>query len=185
MSTNPFDEQLPSTADPRHADANEDQDARGTLSAEDQAEYDRLAAEEAAEQGERDQAAANGETDELGGSTASDIDDEPSRLDEQAAAVQRDADAGGSLPHQADDFPVDAYGNVRAADAVSESAVYDTPWGRREMTHDEVAELAARKDSDRVVCTLVDGDAETSLQREKDDMAHIRLSDPDFDAAKN
>lgn len=183
MTHNPFDEQLPSAADPRHADANEDQDVSGTLSAEDQAEYDRLAAEEAAKQGERDQAAADGETDELGGSTASDIDDEPSRLDEQAAAVQRDAD--DVLPHQADDFPVDAYGNVRAADAVSESAVYDTPWGRREMTHADVAELASRKESDRVVCTLVDGDPDTSLQREKDEMAHIHLSDPDLDAAKN
>lgn len=178
MSTNPFDEKLPPAADPRHADANEDRDARGTLSAEDQAEFDRLEAEEAAER-----------------------DDEPgtSRLDEQAAAAQRDdqdhmdfgtpeGDEGSTaqaLPHEVDSFPVDAYGNVRAADAVSESGVYDTPWGRREMSHDEVAELAARKDSDRVVCTLVDGDAETSLQREKDDMAHITLSDPDLDAAKN
>lgn len=169
MSTNPFDEKLPPAPSGVSPDDRDDDGnlppLGGTLSAEDQAEYDRLAAEEAAER-----------------------DDErsPSRLDEQAdGAPEGDEGSTVALPHQVDDFPVDAYGNVRAADAVSASAVYDTPWGRREMSHDEVAELAARKESDRVICTLVDGEAETSLQREKDDMAHITLSDPDLNDAKN
>lgn len=53
------------------------------------------------------------------------------------------------------------------------SAVYSTPWGVREMTEAEIADLAVQG----VTCTPVDAPAETSLAREKDDMGGVVFTD--------
>jgi hypothetical protein len=150
----------------------DEQNTSGKLSDEDQAEYDRL---EALEQPERDadeeaeqryqnsRADGQDETDELGGSTAFD-DSDPRRLADQdaderfpvrnAAAKWDDAATGGDTSRQ-------------------KKSTYDTPWGRRELTHEEVVDLEHQGH----VLTLVDDEPQTSLEQEKADMAHIRLTD--------
>jgi hypothetical protein len=70
-------------------------------------------------------------------------------------------------------FPV-ASGTTRWVDSASASGVYNTPWGRRELTDDEVVDLRHQGHT----LTLVDGDAETSLEQEKADMAHVALTNP-------
>lgn len=70
-------------------------------------------------------------------------------------------------------FPV-ALGAPRWEESASDSGVYNTPWGRRELLHEE----AAAHTADGRTCTLVDGEAETSLEQEKADMAHVPLTNP-------
>lgn len=126
------------------------------LSAEDQAEYDRLEAEEAASRQLADAKSA-GDHPEV------DLD-------------QGDAEAEES-------FPVEN-GAVRWDDAANEGdtsrekkAVYDTPWGRRELTALEVQDFGAQG----VPVTRVDDEPRTSLDAEREELRKIELTNKNAD----
>lgn len=130
----------------------------GKLSAEDQAEYDRLEALELDQSG--DGGVPEDETTTQVGETKSPED-------------PRDA----ADPEVAARYPVEN-GAVRWDDAAnggdtSRGGVhtYDTPWGKRPMSEHEVADLKAQG----VECTRVDDEPETSLAREKSDMSHVEF----------
>ena len=105
-----------------------------TLSAEEQAEFDRLEAEE-----------------------ASKVVDSDERAEEN--------------------YPIEN-GAVRWEDAANEGdtsrqkrPVYDTPWGRRELSATEVQDFA----SQGVTVTLVDDEPHTSLEAEKAELRKVEL----------
>jgi hypothetical protein len=123
---------------------------QGTLSAEEQAEYDRLEALEA----ERE---ADGQPEGDGPSTPAifplDPDAEANYPVQNAAVKWDDASNGGDTSREA-------------------KHTYDTPWGRRELSAAEVVDFGHQG----VVVTRVDAEPETSLQREKDELSAIDLS---------
>jgi hypothetical protein len=170
----------------------------GKLSAAEQAEFE---SQLAAEQGEIDQAAANGELDtttaddehadrlaaeRAAGTSGSRLDEQAEWLSEQVDNPARPDDSGDAAALR-EAFPLDREaeagypvenGAVKWGDAPNggdtapeTKAVYDTPWGRREMSHDEVRDLGFQN----VVCTPVAAAPETSLDREKADMSHVVL----------
>lgn len=124
-------------------------DQSSKLSEDEQAEYDRLAAEEA--------------TDRKDFETLGDV----SQSDEEAE----------------ERYPVEN-GAVRWDDAANEgdtsrskSAVYDTPWGRRELTALEVQDFQAQG----VPVTRVDDEPHTSLAAEREELRKIELTNRDND----
>lgn len=139
MSTNPF----------------EDQSSK--LSDEDQAEFDRLAADEQAEQQAQDNRA-----------DALLTDDERRDLRERGAADQ-ETEARYPVENAAVRWDDAANGGDTSRGTVH---TYSTPWGKRPMGEDEVADLRHQG----VECTRVDDDAETSLAGEKSAMSHVVLA---------
>jgi hypothetical protein len=145
-----------------------DEPTSGTLSADEQVEYDRLEAlEQPTEHPGVDWA------NEPGTVTEGDSADLRERLDEV-------------LPPATDDerelrkaFPVDPEGDARYpvikaaayADEAANKRTYDTPWGRREMDEREVRDL----EHQGLTCTPVDSAPETSLQDEKDAMSGVKF----------
>lgn len=76
------------------------------------------------------------------------------------------------------DYPVEN-GAVRWDDAANDGdtsrekqAVYDTPWGRRELSATEVTDFAAQG----VAVTPVDDEPSTSLAAERDELRKISLN---------
>jgi hypothetical protein len=137
-----------------------DEPTSGTLSADEQAEYERL---EALEQQRGDTEGEN--------KASADLRD---RLDEVLPPVTDDE------RELRKEFPVDPEGDARypvikaaayADEAAANKRTYDTPWGRREMTEHEVSDLAHQG----VTCTPVDAAPETSLQDEKDGMSGVQF----------
>lgn len=113
---------------------------------------------------------------------------EYAELERQEAQRQQDElnDPSEKTPdelHQGDAeaeeaFPVEN-GAVKWEDAANEGdtsrekqAVYDTPWGRRELSATEVQDFAAQG----VPVTRVDDEPRTSLAAEKDEMSKITLT---------
>jgi hypothetical protein len=82
-------------------------------------------------------------------------------------------------------FPVEN-GAVRWDDAANEGdtsrekqAVYDTPWGRRELSATEVTDFAAQG----VVVTRVDDEPRTSLKDEKAELRKVELTNTSPDTS--
>ena len=121
------------------------------LSAEEQAEYDRLAKEEAdalaAQQGAPGQRV-----------TTHDVDTkaEESYPVENGAVRWDDAANGGDTAHE-------------------RKFVYDTPWGRRELSATEVTDFGAQG----VPITRVDDEPQTSLDAEREELRKIELTNRD------
>lgn len=142
----------------------DEQNTAGKLSAEDQAEFDRLEALEQSQ--ERDKTddgyraynpdgtfAESGDSRRVFPLDESDPKAEADYPVENAALNWSDASNGGDTSRQA-------------------KSTYDTPWGRRELTHEEVVDLEHQGHT----LTRVDDEPRTSLEREKADMAHIPLT---------
>jgi hypothetical protein len=127
-------------------------DQTSKLSAEEQAEYDRLAAEEA----KSTQAATDG-------SAVPELDQGDEETEER--------------------YPVEN-GAVRWDDAANsgdtsreQTAVYDTPWGRRELSATEVTDFEAQG----VPITRVDAEPRTSLDAEREELRKIELTNKNAD----
>lgn len=148
-------------------------------------EFDR---QEAAEQGERDQASANvvlaDERDPDDSWTPEADDHQSGRLDEQASAAFGDDLPPSMAPRSADEaalrdvFPIDVKGHAAypveqarayAADALVPTKTYDTPWGARAMGDVEVADLRAQG----LTIEPVDSAPTASLEQDKDEMRGI------------
>lgn len=150
ISDNPFDK---STAE-----------QRGTFSAEDQAEYDRLEALE--RERDTDERAANGELSEV---DEKNYDHDGVQLDDRDRDVPAELDQGDPAVEQA--YPVQNAA-VKWDDAANEgdtsrqaTATYDTPWGRRELSATEVTDFQHQG----VTVTRVDAEPKTSREDEDAD----------------
>jgi hypothetical protein len=148
MGTNPFDPQT-----------------SGTLSKEEQAEYDRL---EALEQERATEGDCPLTAEEQQGRDGVQIDDRD--RDVPAELDQSDPDAEQAYPVQ--------NGAVKWDDAANSgdtsrqtTAVYDTPWGRRALSQEEVNDFRVQG----VPIRYVDDQAQTSLQQEQDEMSKVDL----------
>lgn len=145
----------------------DEQSTAGKLSAEDQVEFDRLEAlekDEVAEQRAQDNRADG----LLTGDERRDL----------RARGEKSAEPGESDPKAEADYPVENaalnWSDASNGGDTSRQAksTYDTPWGRRELTHEEVVDLEHQGH----VLTRVDDEPQTSLEREKADMARIPLT---------
>lgn len=118
------------------------------LSAEEQAEYDRLEAEEA------ERLAAEGQQviGDGSGDTLPDAKAEENFPIENGAVRWEDAANGGDTSRE-------------------KQPVYDTPWGRRELSATEVQDFAAQG----VTVTRVDAEPVVSLDQEKYDLSKVTL----------
>jgi hypothetical protein len=151
VGTNPFDPQT-----------------SGTLSEEEQAEYDRLEALEQARTAE----GAHGTLPEVAEAS---YPDSAVQLDDRDRDVPAELDQSDPDAEQA--YPVQN-GAVKWDDAANEGdtsrqakAVYDTPWGRRELSAEEVTDFGHQG----VAVTRVDEQPRTSLQDERDEMSKVDL----------
>lgn len=143
----------------------------GTLSAEDQAEYDRL---EALERDSSGVPEAEWERLEREDPTGASGMGEMTNA-EYAAFVREDHTTSGDADAN---YPV-RNAAVNWADASNGGdtsqevkATYDTPWGRRALSALEVRDLEQQGHT----LTPVDADPETSLQDERDEMSKVDLS---------
>jgi hypothetical protein len=125
---------------------------QGTLSAEEQAEYDRLEALEADDHEDRGDDLLDSDRD-AEAIFPLDPDAEANYPVQNAAVKWDDASNGGDTSREA-------------------KHTYDTQWGRRELSAAEVVDFGHQG----VVVTRVDAEPETSLQREKDELSAIDLS---------
>lgn len=133
-----------------------------SLSPEEQAEYDRLEAEEEKEQN-------------VTGDGSGTMLPDAEKQNQDDVATFAELEQSDSEVEQA--FPVEN-GAVRWDDAANggdtsreKQAVYDTPWGRRELSATEVQDFAAQG----VTVTRVDAEPVVSLDQEKYDLSKVTL----------